>query len=65
MNKITITPKQYKRRLSAIENKQLKLYKKSPCYLSFERMQKEFEALKEYYAKNKIAIYKIIIEYEF
>lgn len=30
MNKITITPKQYKRRLSAIENKQLKLYKKSP-----------------------------------
>lgn len=35
------------------------------CYLSFESMQKEFEALKEYYAKNKIAIYKIIIEYEF
>ena len=30
MNKITITPKQYKIRLSAIENKQLKLYKKSP-----------------------------------
>lgn len=35
------------------------------CYFSFETMQKEFEELKEYYAKNKIAIYKIIIEYEF
>lgn len=34
------------------------------CYFSFEEMQKEFEALKEYYEKNKIAIYKIIIEYE-
>lgn len=33
-------------------------------YLSFEEMQKEFEELKDYYYKNRIAIYKIIIEFE-
>ena len=30
MKEIIITPKQYNSRISAIENKQLKLYKKSP-----------------------------------
>lgn len=35
------------------------------CYLSFEEMQKEFEQLKAYYEKNRVAIYKIIIEFEF
>lgn len=34
------------------------------CYFSFEEMQKEFEELKDYYYKNRIAIYKIIIEFE-